>query len=266
MYRIIFFLFCFSSTSYSPAQALEAKPKLHSHNDYLQRVPYWEAYAAQIESIEADVILLDGELYVAHEEASIKRNRTLSSLYLDPIRKTRELNLEGADKFQLLIDLKTEAYATLKKLVEILAEYEDIFTSPGNTPSVDVVISGNRPLPQDYRNYPNYILFDYQSVSDTTGLPLERIALISLNFKKLSTWDGSGQIDPKELKALQDAISVAHSLGKPIRFWATPDGERAWKILTDLGVDYINTDHPYEARAFVHQLKKKRPTSATYLE
>ena len=259
MYRIFIFLFLFISTSYSTAQELEEKHKLHSHNDYLQRVPYWEAYANQMESIEADVILLDGELYVAHEKESIQTNRTLSSLYLDPIRKTFELNFGGAKNFQLLIDLKTEAYPTLKKLEEVLSQYKDLFIGDANTPKVSIVVSGNRPSPRDYRNYPDYILFDYQSVSDTAALPLEKIAMISLNFRKFSTWNGTGRIASQELEAIKNAVKVARSLNKPIRFWATPDGEIAWKTLMDLGVDYINTDHPHEARAFFNRLKKGAP-------
>ena len=37
---------------------------VHSHNDYLQNVPFYTAYSARCASIEADVFLVDGELYV----------------------------------------------------------------------------------------------------------------------------------------------------------------------------------------------------------
>lgn len=230
--------------------------KLHSHNDYLQTAPFWEAYANQMESIEADVILKDNELFVAHETESIQKSRTLISLYLDPIRKASDLNLKGPKSFQLLIDIKTEPYATLKKLEEILIRYEDILTGNKGL-KVEMVVSGNRPSISEYKNYPDFIKFDYQSITDTTELPLDKIAMISLNFRSLSLWNGKGRLIDKEQAALKNAIAVAHALHKPIRFWATPDSKTSWKALKDLGVDYINTDYPFESRAYLKTLDQR---------
>jgi alkaline phosphatase len=248
---ILFFVWSFTGT------AQDHHPyKLHSHNDYLQTAPFWEAYANQMESIEADVILKDNELFVAHEPESIKKDRTLTSLYLDPIRKAANLNLEGPKSFQLLIDIKTEPYATLKKLEEILVQYEDILIGDEGI-NVEIVVSGNRPSVAEYKNYSDYIMFDYQSISDTTGLPLDKIAMISLNFRSLSLWNGKGRLIDQEQEAIKTAIAVAHALNKPIRFWATPDSKTSWKALKDLGVDYINTDYPFEARAYLRTLDQR---------
>ena len=40
---------------------------IHSHNDYARRVPFYQAYAQQVSSIEADVFLHDGQLLVGHD-------------------------------------------------------------------------------------------------------------------------------------------------------------------------------------------------------
>ena len=40
------------------ATAVAERPILiHSHNDYRRRAPFWQAYAQQVYSIEADVFL-----------------------------------------------------------------------------------------------------------------------------------------------------------------------------------------------------------------
>ena len=44
---------------------------VHSHNDYLQNVPFYTAYSTRCASIEADVFLVDGELYVRSEERRV---------------------------------------------------------------------------------------------------------------------------------------------------------------------------------------------------
>src|SRR5690606_640116 len=247
----VLFLYCSGSLF-----AQHNAAKLHSHNDYLQTIPFWEAYANGLESIEADVILLDGKLFVAHEKESMQEHRTLQSLYLDPIRTAYRLDLGTSKEIQLLIDIKTEPYATLGKLEKVLAAYQDLWDGTYADAQVKIVISGNRPKPEDYERYPEFIHFDYQSVTETDNLPLQKIALISLNFRKLSAWNGNDALDKGELTAIKQAIQVAHNLGRPIRFWATPDTETAWSTLIDLGVDYINTDMPYPARAFLNHLQR----------
>lgn len=59
----------------------------HSHNDYWRRVPLFEAIHYGCTGVEADVWLFDEELYVGHNEASLTKNRTFRSLYVDPIRE-----------------------------------------------------------------------------------------------------------------------------------------------------------------------------------
>ena len=37
-------------------------------------------------------------------------------------------------------------------------------------------------------------------------------------------------------------VESAHSLGKPFRFWASPDNENGWRLAASLGADFLNTD------------------------
>ncbi|KAL9045562.1 MAG: hypothetical protein Q9214_001413 [Letrouitia sp. 1 TL-2023] len=57
----------------------------HSHNDYWRLVPLYSAIEAGCISVEADVWLFNEELYVGHSLASLTPNRTLASLYIDPL-------------------------------------------------------------------------------------------------------------------------------------------------------------------------------------
>lgn len=233
-------------------------PKIHSHNDYIRTAPFWEAYANGLESIETDVFLLNGELYVAHENENITPERTLKSLYLDPIQVAYDLKINNRKPFQLLIDIKTEAYSTLDKIKEAVVPYNELYTSEaGEPPLVTFVISGNRPKPSDYTNYPEHILFDYQSITEIDKLPMDKIALISLSFGRFSDWNGKGRLIDTHQERLEEAIAIAHSLGKPFRFWATPDSKTSWKALSELGVDYINTDMPYAAKSYLSSLPNR---------
>jgi alkaline phosphatase len=47
---------------------------------------------------------------------------------------------------------------------------------------------------------------------------------------------------------------LAHSYGKPFRFWGTPDSEIAWEVFRKLRVDYINTDKPVQVAAYFNKV------------
>lgn len=57
----------------------------HSHNDYWRLVPLYSAIEAGCISVEADIWLINDELYVGHTPASLTPNRTLDSLYISPL-------------------------------------------------------------------------------------------------------------------------------------------------------------------------------------
>ncbi len=57
----------------------------HSHNDYWRQVPFYSAVAVGCRSVEADIWLVDDELYVGHRRMSLTDGRTLRNLYLDPL-------------------------------------------------------------------------------------------------------------------------------------------------------------------------------------
>ncbi|WP_236676262.1 alkaline phosphatase [Chryseolinea lacunae] len=244
------------------AGAQNAAPKMHAHNDYIHPVPFWEAFANGYESIEADVFLHNGAVVVAHEEESISPQRTLEALYLAPLREAFSPALGKRRNLQFLIDIKSDPYQTLAQVVKVLEPYKDL-TRTADRAGVEVVISGNRPAPKDYVNYPDYIRFDYQSIDRGADVPWQKVAMVSFAFKTFSEWNGLGRMTDADRHAVSDIITKVHATGKPIRFWATPDISTAWRALADLGVDFINTDHLFQAAAFVHNMPRERYIAKT---
>jgi len=57
----------------------------HSHNDYWRKTPLFEALHYGCTGTEADVYLIGHKLYVGHDKASVVPEKTLKSMYLDPI-------------------------------------------------------------------------------------------------------------------------------------------------------------------------------------
>lgn len=244
----IFLLFLVASCFQANAQytALNA----HSHNDYAQRVPFWTAYNAHFGSIEADIFAVDGELFVAHNKGDIKKDRTLDALYIEPIalrfkqnRGQAWSNFDG--KLQLLIDLKTPPTPTLDLLVAKLAQYPEVFDRSVNPNAVQVVVSGDMPKPMDFGKYPAFIKFDGRLNTTYSPEQLERLGMYSATW---NTVKGKSEADRTKV---EDAVRTVHGLGKKVRFWATEDTPETWKLMIELGVDYINTDKINELADFL---------------
>ncbi len=155
------FLLISLATAYPQYSTLNA----HSHNDYENDPPFMLAYNNHFGSIEADIWAVNGELFVSHNEKDIIPSRTLDSLYIKPIVRIFRHNGGKAWKdnqgtFQLMIDLKTPVDPTLSLLIQKLANYPDVFNPRINKNAVRIVITGNRPEPAKFLNYPAFVFFD----------------------------------------------------------------------------------------------------------
>lgn len=262
MHRLIVLAFVTISLSVNAQPAKYSTNQAHSHNDYEQDTPFLKAYHQQFGSLEADIFLENGSdvLWVAHTPAELaQKRRSLDSLYLQPLAQYIRTNkgyvyADTTKRLQLLIDIKTAAVPTLNRLIEVLKQYPDII----NCPSIRIVISGGRPDPSVYPTYPSFIWFDGNLGATYTPAALEKIALLSGDWKKFSTWNGKGRILAAEYATVENIVRTAHGLNKPVRFWATPDNINTWYTLQRLQVDYINTDLIEPLADFLKNLDKRR--------
>lgn len=240
--------------------------RAHSHNDYMQVAPFTLAYQHQFGSVEADVHFRNDTLFVAHDAKDMTADRTFDKLYLQQIIRqvTKNQGTIYKDKnrvMTLLVDLKTTYKTTLPALVKALAPHGELLAPKG---SVKVVLSGNTPPPAEFEQYPTYIFFDGRPGTSYTTAQAARLGMISQDFHKYSQWNGKGIPVERDRKALVDAISEAHAMGKPFRFWASPDNINAWKVLMNLGADYINTDHVAELGTFLSGRKNAEYQSTEF--
>ena len=253
MRSLVFVLFSFS-TLLVFAQKRTSPVYIHSHNDYLQQNPLFDALNAQANSIEIDVFLQNGDLLVAHTKAEIIPEKTLENLYILPLQKYLETHTPAHD-FHFMIDIKSEPVSTLNEIQQTLGKYPELFSNKG----VRVIISGNRPNPKTYADYADFIWFDGRSPRDARGVGKERIAMISQNLSKFTSWRGEGEILPDDSVKLEHFIAECHRQDKPVRLWNTGDSEAMYHFLYHMGVDYINTDSPGIVRDYL--IKNKLTTN-----
>jgi len=241
-------------------------PRAHAHNDYEHDRPLLDALDHGFTSVEADIHLVDGDLFVAHDSDEIKPERTLRSLYLEPLSKRIAQNggriYPNGPQFTLFIDIKTEAVATYKVLSEMLAEYESIFTtfdSNGRTDkAIIAIVSGNRPRELMESQTIRYVGYDGRLGDLESDAPATLIPVISDNWTKHFSYNGTGSMPAKERQKLKKIVETAHQKGRRVRFWATPDKpsparQTLWRELLSNGVDLLNTDDLYGLQQFLLQ-------------
>lgn len=227
-------------------------PGAHAHNDYEHDRPLLDALGYGFTSIEVDIHLVDGELYVAHDPPERKRRRrTLRKLYLDPLKKRVGKNggevyagYEGP--FYLMIDIKTEAETTYQVLRNQLEAYRAILTTydgDAKTPgAVTVFLSGNRPVTSVVAEQKRLVALDGRPADLGKGYSSALMPIISDHYSNHLKWRGDGPVPEEERAYLKSLCERVKAEDKRLRLWASPEKEEVWKFLLECGVGFINTD------------------------
>ncbi len=241
----------------APAADVEPLTQAHAHNDYLHERPLLDALDHGFTSVEADIYPLGDSLLIGHDPFQLNPDRTIESLYLDPL--VERLNAGGGSiypghdaDFQLLVDFKTFGEDGYERLDEIMRdpEYAGLFTHYENGTvtegPVTVVISGEKPTEFIEGQSDRYAFLD-GGTGGSIGADPRLVPLVSDDWTQVFTWNGSGDMPAEERDELERMVNDAHAAGQRVRFWATPDSAGAerdavWSVLEEVGVDHINTD------------------------
>ncbi|KAL1970878.1 hypothetical protein VTN77DRAFT_2712 [Rasamsonia byssochlamydoides] len=251
---------------------------VHSHNDYWRDVPFYTALSKGCISTEADVWLINGTLYVGHDESSLTEERTLQSLYIDPIldvlkrqnpmtrfvsSKTKN-GVWDVDREQTLyffIDAKTSGPETFEAVISALAPLREqgyLTTLKDNKTIINgpvtVIGTGNTPLsmvgPVANRDYffdgPLESLSEPQYADITSLISPIASTDFSAIFGTLSS-DTDPIFSEDQLSVLRQQIATAKSRGIGARYWGTPyfpirKRDEVWRTLLREGVALLNAD------------------------
>ncbi|MDJ1503952.1 phosphatidylinositol-specific phospholipase C/glycerophosphodiester phosphodiesterase family protein [Xanthocytophaga agilis] len=251
--QALYLLFCLLS------QVLFAQIKplanAHAHNDYEHTRPLFDALEQGFTSVEADVYLVNGELYVSHNPPKeLDTKRTLKELYLNPLQKIVKKNngkvyAVYTGIFYLMIDFKTSANETYELLNEQLTKYPEL----QNNSHFVIFISGNRPIEKIRTDKSAKVGLDGRPADLGLNIPVSQMPVISDSFTNICKWNGKGEIPETERQKLISLSQKVHAEGKKLRLWASPDDANAWKVLMDVGVDMVNTDKLADLRKFLEK-------------
>ena len=220
-----------------------------SHNDYQQEIPLFRALEYKIGYIEVDVFYdeIDNQLYVSHEYSEINKSKTLSGMYLEPLKTiideySSPYSIENDDRYlNLVIDFKTEFNSTYKVLHEILSNYSGIITSFHNTNKtqkhINVIISGfDNVVHYITNNDLRYISIDGRiNVDLYSNINHTYMPIISQSFVDIFPhFDYNSMLfNETEYHILTEMINITHNNQQRLRFWDTIENETLWQQLMD---------------------------------
>ena len=238
----------------------------HSHNDYEQSVPLFDAVGARFSSVEADVWLREGEIVVSHDP-SVNRGR-LEDLYLIPLqeRVDRLGSVYGDGRpFYLWIDLKesrpelTDALHALLEWYPMLTVFTDEAVIPG---PVVAILTGDEAAKARYTDSRRVRLAcrDSNRLSAGDAAVDRRWTWYALPWSDVVEGDEHGARQTVAHRRLRAVAETVHRLGRRLRLYDVPERREAWTMALGAGVDLVSTDQIASFRSF---LAASRPRVAS---
>lgn len=236
-------------------QRIEKEKKVYynafSHNDYEHNRPLFDALDLGFNCVEADLWLIDGELYVSHEKPEISPEITFEKLYLRPLAERIAVNKgkvhrKGKKPFFLMIDCKSDGEEMLPVLKKQLEPYRHLLCSLENGKykegAILLFLSGNNPRQTILSSEDGYIFLDGRIKDLGKGIDSRLMPVISDSYPSFIKWEGEGEIPESELEKMRGYIRQAHEEGKLFRWYSAPDIPQFKRFFLEEGVDLIGAD------------------------
>ena len=217
----------------------------HSHNDYHQTRPLLDAIGAGVNSVEADIFLEGKTIRVAHHRGNWRGD--FETLYLQPLNalwESKTLPTRSAEPFLLWLDLKEGSAALRTALHQLLSQYPVTRRVDPARARVEVILTGNDVAKKAFvAQFPSEsVTRDSNSFSDADEPAFPAWRWYALDWSKLATWTGEGEIPAHERRRLRELVAKIHGKGRKLRFWKHPATLSFWKEAAEAGVDRLGTD------------------------
>jgi len=211
----------------------------HSHNDYEQGVPIFDALEHGFSSLEVDVVFDGQDIIVSHDNDDLSNKPKFEQSYLTPILEISDLGDSG---IILLIDIKKYSNELITSLNTIIIKNESRFvsreTSDELANKIKVILSGDIPRNDIINDKSNeYLFIDGRLNDEDLNYSSDIVPMISIDITKLTFLNNINN------SIVANIIDEVHQNGKKIRFWNTQDKESVWLTLIDLNVDIIGVDN-----------------------
>lgn len=235
---------------------------VQSHNDETRKMPLFDALNAGCQFVEVDIYSENGNLYAAHDKGDRKNGRSLTELYLDPLRyiikKNKKVFKNSDSPLYLMFDVKgsgkdkEEALTLLENIIHTLADDNELKlqTRDGKDDAhIEAIISGI-----NVKDFESYKFADYASLDvkfNEIDKDPKSVGLKTTSKKFQYRFD-TRTLTSSKIKIVND-VKKAENKNRLLRYWDGPESQANIKLLLDSGIKIINTDKVNETADFVRQ-------------
>ncbi len=263
---------------YSFVYAQPDLPQGHSHNDYLQKRPLYEAIELGFGSIEIDICLTDKkkELKVAHVPWFLSGKKEVDELYFAPIAKMIDnkdtiFKYSAEHPLHLLIDFKKNPDSTYKYLKKVFVKYGKYITQYKNgaviykAPLV-INITGNKPwkaIMNDsitYAKIDGPLLLNNQSPYGMNLIDSSKVKFVgrvASNYKQLMKFKKKFNSEYEFYQMVNKNMNAYHDADITTRYYEVPNNEKAWEVIMKSGLYWVNVDKLKRFSNFYKAYQKK---------
>jgi hypothetical protein len=245
----------------------------HSHNDYWRTIPLFDALYAGCIGVEADIWFHkdSGDLQVGHDSRSLSADRTLKSLYIDPLIYI----LENQNQYQPASDkaigvFEASPNATVVLLLDFKNSPNDLWplvqthldplrsrgwltrwnstTNSRTLGPITVVTTGLAPASFAANSSLQDVFFDapLDGLKELNNKTAKNAYYASVSMGQ-AIGKVSHELNSQQLAVIDQQIKQAQDLGLVSRYWDTPSWpvskrDRIWETLVEHGVGILNVD------------------------
>ncbi len=238
MWKLIYLFLFFPIILYAgPSDLLRG----HSHNDYEQKHPLFDALNAGLNSVEADIWFRNGQILVSH--VGLNFRGTLEDLYLKPLQKMADQKgfiQKNNQTFYLWLDIKDKNPHLRSLLKSILERYSMLsrFGQKAKEGAVTIILTGNAQAKELLVGETEFACRDSNGFSINDPIGDSRWAWYGISWHNLF----GVAFTKSDEKKLQSIVSNIHAKGRKVRVFAIPNRKSEWRRAYKAGVDQISAD------------------------
>jgi len=249
-FALVFVLFLFAGNVFAQKKV---KPIIADQNFYKQN-DIWEAIGFGVLNFEADLMYIYGRNYVTHSmpDSIDHQFPTFVNSYLYPLfnqfkKNKGEIYPGCKSEIFLIVNFVSTPLQVYNKLISDLAPFKEMisYQKDGNMLQGKLRILINNPDFYDkLKSKQNTYFGLVGKVEDLEkNIDSELMPLIELDFTKITSWNGAGNIPYEDFVKLKNLVNKVHEQEKKLCIFNCPDEKSLIELFNKTHVDFIKVQN-----------------------
>lgn len=245
--------------------AQEAGTRIISSTDLTNKDEIWNLLGHGISNYQVDLMYIYGELYVTASMPDSANHfiPSFSDAYLFPLYSNLKKNgnsiVNGDNRESyIILNIHNEfkkSNARLKKIASNLRDFITFYNDGWHEGKIGILINNKSLLNEVSKD--NFTCLGVVGTPEDIDSDLDnhQMPLIEIDFSKLTTWSGVGNIPFPDFVKIKELVNKVHLKNRKLSVVNCPNHKTAWDVLITAKVDFINTNDPINICNYLSERK-----------